>query len=90
MDKNEFLNQINLMSNEDTRDLAKVNLEEFYNTYEKQINDLTKSVNVLREQNSKLAMRITGQVEEPVNEKSEEELKNEETENNLKEFIKSI
>ena len=44
MDKNEFLNQINLMSNEDTRDLAKVNLEEFYNTYEKQINDSEKSL----------------------------------------------
>lgn len=60
MDEKEFAQLLDDYEDVDKRAFAKVQLMEAYNSAFNTTKDLQKSVDVLREQNAKLALRVTG------------------------------
>lgn len=89
MTEGEYSKLIEDLINEDTRDLAKVGLLEYFNNSSTQIKEYKNSVNVLRDQNSKLAMRITGTADTQEQENPEEVFERE-MDTKIKDFVDNI
>lgn len=62
MTEQEYIELLEQYKNDDTSALAKINLVDNFNKILKELNEYKESVTTLREQNVKLAMRITNSV----------------------------